>query len=85
MSSDFQEMRHPSDLFASRNNAVVPHYFSVEKGDLRALACNAFHQKWDLNLMCAFCPHHLISQSLGKLVEVPGELILIAPLWPDAL
>lgn len=73
------------DLFAAAHNAVVPFYFSVTKGDTGAVVRDALHQLWYFPLMFTFHPPHLISQTLGNLSEVQGELILITPVWHHAM
>lgn len=72
------------DLFASVESALLPRYFSIHKGDKAAWGFDALHHQWEFSLMYAFPPQQLILQTLAKLTEASGTLILITPCWPES-
>ncbi|CAL9694240.1 unnamed protein product [Knipowitschia caucasica] len=68
------------DLFASRENAKCPLFFSL--GDANAsLGVDALAHPWPTVLLYAFPPISLISPTLARVREQRLSLILIAPCW----
>ncbi|XP_075948231.1 uncharacterized protein LOC142950206 [Anarhichas minor] len=70
------------DLFASRENAHCPRFFSLS--DVNApLGVDALAHSWPNMLLYAFPPLSLISPTLTRVREQGLSLILIAPRWPS--
>jgi hypothetical protein len=72
------------DLFASRLNAQVGHYYAW-KPDPGCIGVDAFSHTWntyDNNLLYAFPPFSLMHKVLKKITEDEAEVIVVAPLWP---
>lgn len=69
------------DLFASREDAQRPLYYSL--ADQSApLGMDALAHKWPRSLLYAFPPLELISPTLSRVREEKHSLILVAPYWP---
>lgn len=72
------------DLFATRNNAQVKHFFS-RFVDEDALGTDALAQYWLQDLVYGNPPWRLIMPVLRKLATEPhGRCILVLPKWPSA-
>lgn len=71
------------DLFASRENAHCPMFFSLQDEDA-PLDVDALAQPWPNVLLYAFPPLCLITPILVRVKEQGLRLILIAPRWPRA-
>lgn len=72
---------HPQvDLFASRENAQCPLYFSL-KDQEAPLGVDALAHNWPHALLYAFPPLALISPTLTRVRERGLTVILIAPRW----
>ena len=70
------------DLFASRENAQCPLFFSLM--DVEApLGVDALAHPWPNVLLYAFPPLSLISPTLDRVREQGLSLILVAPRWPS--
>ncbi|XP_049326792.1 uncharacterized protein LOC125787056 [Astyanax mexicanus] len=69
------------DLFASRENAQCPLYFSLWDENA-PLGVDALAHPWPNILLYAFPPLSLISPTLTRVREQRLSLILIAPHWP---
>ena len=72
------------DLFASRLNAQVPHYYAW-KPDPGCIGVDALSHAWNkhnANLMYAFPPFSLMQKVLKKIVEDQVEVIVVVPMWP---
>jgi hypothetical protein len=72
------------DLFASKNTAQLPKYFSLDRHDRQAWGVDALVQRWDFRVMYAFPPPSLILSVLQKFRHSSGKLLLVAPFWLDA-
>ncbi len=72
------------DLFASRENAHCPMFFSLQD-EYAPLDMDALAHPWPNALLYAFPPLHLIMPTLVRVREQRLSLILIAPRWPKAL
>ncbi|KAL6467752.1 hypothetical protein MHYP_G00234290 [Metynnis hypsauchen] len=70
------------DLFASRENAHCPLYFSLLDGNA-PLGVDALAHPWPNLLLYAFPPLSLISPTLVRVRDQGLSLILIAPHWPS--
>ena len=62
------------DLFASRESAHLPVYFSIDRKDRRAAGINALVQRWKFKKKYAFPPPQLIPMILAKMRETSGVL-----------
>ena len=71
------------DLFASRENAHCPMYFSLLDGNA-PLGIDALAHPWPKVLLYAFPPLCLILPTLARVREQGLTLILIAPRWHKA-
>ncbi|XP_047660031.1 uncharacterized protein LOC113647231 [Tachysurus fulvidraco] len=71
------------DLFASRENAHCPMFFSLRDEDA-PLGVDALAHPWPSALLYAFPPLCLISPTLARVAVQGLSLILIAPRWPKA-
>lgn len=71
------------DLFASRENAHCPMFFSLQDEDA-PLGVDALAHPWPNVLLYAFPPLCLITPTLFRVKEQGLRLILIAPRWPRA-
>ena len=71
------------DLFASRESAHLPVYFSIDRKDRRAAGINAQVQRWKFKKKYAFPPPQLIPLISAKIRDFGGSqlLILITPFW----
>uniref|UniRef100_A0A914VC37 Reverse transcriptase domain-containing protein n=1 Tax=Plectus sambesii TaxID=2011161 RepID=A0A914VC37_9BILA len=69
------------DLFATRNNAQLPLFFSW-RPDPEAQAIDAFAQNWSEICAYAFPPFCLVEQTLQKVLIDRAEVLLIVPEWP---
>ncbi|XP_073725558.1 kinesin-like protein KIF6 isoform X3 [Misgurnus anguillicaudatus] len=69
------------DLFASRENAKCPLYFSL-RDENAPLGVDALAHPWPNVLLYAFPPLSLISPTLERVRENALSLLLIAPHWP---
>ena len=69
------------DLFATRLNSQCKKYFSW-KSDPDAIACDAFLQDWDFNIMYAFPPFSVIGRLLQRVEEMDSVVLAVLPLWP---
>ncbi|KAL2095325.1 hypothetical protein ACEWY4_010044 [Coilia grayii] len=70
------------DLFASRENAQCPLYFSLADENA-PLGVDALAHQWPNALLYAFPPLSLITPTLARVREQGLSLILIAPYWPS--
>ncbi|XP_060750593.1 uncharacterized protein LOC132862550 [Tachysurus vachellii] len=70
------------DLFASRENAHCPLYFSLVDANA-PLGVDALAHRWPDVLLYAFPPLSLISPTLARVRERCLSLILVAPRWPS--
>ncbi|KAL6475051.1 hypothetical protein MHYP_G00160910 [Metynnis hypsauchen] len=70
------------DLFASREKAHCPLYFSLLDGNA-PLGVDALAHPWPNILLYAFPPLSLISPTLVRVRDQGLSLILIAPHWPS--
>ncbi|XP_034564504.1 uncharacterized protein LOC117830473 [Notolabrus celidotus] len=68
------------DLFASRENAQCPLYFSLSEVNA-PLGMDALAHPWPDVLLYAFPPLSLISPTLARVRQQSLSLILIAPQW----
>uniref|UniRef100_A0A914X719 Uncharacterized protein n=1 Tax=Plectus sambesii TaxID=2011161 RepID=A0A914X719_9BILA len=68
------------DLFATRLNCQMPHFFSW-RPDPEALAVDAFAQNWAKICAYAFPPFCLVGRTLQKVLMDRAEILLIAPVW----
>ena len=68
------------DLFASRENALCPLFFSLTSD--APLGIDALAHPWPNELLYAFPPIALITQVLARVREGGLSMILIAPHWP---
>ncbi|XP_034567334.1 uncharacterized protein LOC117832353 [Notolabrus celidotus] len=68
------------DLFASRENAQCPLYFSLSEVNA-SLGMDALAHPWPDVLLYAFPPLSLISPTLARVRQQSLSLILIAPQW----
>ena len=71
------------NLFASRELAHLPVYFSIDRKDRRATGINALEQRWKFKKKYAFPPPQLIPLILAKMRDFGGSelLILITTFW----
>ena len=73
---------HDTDLFASRQNAQLPRYYSYW-ADPDAAGRDALSQNWELDGNCfAHPPFALITHVLRRIRELGISITLVAPLWP---
>lgn len=70
------------DLFASRENAHCPLFFSLTD-DSAPLGVDALAHQWPNVLLYAFPPISLIIPTLSRVREKGLSMILIAPRWPS--
>ncbi len=70
------------DLFASRENAQCPLFFSL-RNESAPLGTDALAHPWPSMLLYAFPPLSLIAPVLLRVREQRLPLILIAPNWPS--
>ncbi|KHJ94801.1 reverse transcriptase [Oesophagostomum dentatum] len=68
------------DLFASRLNAKLPHYYSLNY-DPGAERIDSFAQNWSGIFGYAFPPFNLIGRTIRKAICDGTRIILITPLW----
>ncbi|XP_075201274.1 uncharacterized protein LOC142303624 [Anomaloglossus baeobatrachus] len=69
------------DLFASRTNAKLEVFFSLNPRDVPA-AIDAMAQPWSMGLVYAFPPLPLLPRVLRKIQPDGVHVIIIAPFWP---
>ncbi|XP_032363038.1 LOW QUALITY PROTEIN: uncharacterized protein LOC116675032 [Etheostoma spectabile] len=69
------------DLFASKDNAQCPLFFSIRDPDA-PLGVDALAHAWPSALLYAFPPLALIPPTLSRVREHQCRMILIAPHWP---
>ncbi|XP_041864797.1 uncharacterized protein LOC121654646 [Melanotaenia boesemani] len=69
------------DLFASRENAQCPMFYSLTDQSA-PLGLDALAHEWPRLLLYAFPPLELIIPTLARVREGGHSLILIAPRWP---
>lgn len=69
------------DLFASKENAQVPRFFSLNNLD-GSLGTDALARPWRFHLCYAFLPFQLIPLVLKKIQQEGVPVILITPFWP---
>lgn len=69
------------DLFASRENAQCPLFFSLRDRNA-LLGVDAFAHEWPRTPLYAFPPLDLITPTLIRVREWSLSLILVAPRWP---
>ena len=84
VNSIFRKMgRAQVNLFASRESAHLPVYFSIDRKDRRAAGINALVQRWKFRKKYGFPPPQLIPLILAKVRDFGGSqlLILITPFW----
>ena len=68
------------DLFASRENARCPLWFSLRSQDQPPLGVDAFaHAPWPRTLLYAFPPTGLLMQLLARVRSEAASVILVAP------
>lgn len=73
--------RAHADLFASRENAHCPLYFSMLDPSA-PLGVDALAHSWPRRLLYAFPPVELITPTLERVRRDNHYLILVAPCWP---
>lgn len=69
------------DLFASKSNAKVPVYSSLER-EVGAKRIDAYAKKWVFYLYCAFPPFKRILLVLRKFAQERTTMILVILYWP---
>ena len=69
------------DLFASRLNNQLPHYYS-RLPDPGALGVDAFLHNWGQGRHFAHPPVILFTRVLSKIQEDRAQVLLLAPFWP---
>uniref|UniRef100_A0A3Q2D886 Uncharacterized protein n=1 Tax=Cyprinodon variegatus TaxID=28743 RepID=A0A3Q2D886_CYPVA len=72
--------RAGADLFASRDTAHCPLWFSLSDSSC-PLGCDALAHDWPRTLLYAFPPLGLISQTLLRVLQEGHRLLLVAPFW----
>ena len=71
------------DLFATRGNRQLPVYVSPYP-DPEALSVDAMSMSWKSLWAYAFPPYALLPAILHKILQDQADIVLIAPLWPEA-
>ena len=72
------------DLFATRNNCQVPHYFS-RFPDPGSAGVDAFEQRWGTyRLAYANPPFQIVGAVLRKVLEEQADLVIVLPEWRTA-
>ncbi|XP_030008050.1 uncharacterized protein LOC115431636 [Sphaeramia orbicularis] len=73
--------RAVADLFASKENAHCPLYYSIER-DSPPLGCDAMVHQWPQGLLYAFPPFSLLPNLLQRISQEEVQVVLVAPDWP---
>ena len=68
------------DLFASRDTAHCPRWFSLT--ELDCLGIDALAHPWPRTLLYAFPPLSLILPTLHRVLRDGHQVLLVAPFWP---
>ena len=72
---------HTIDLFATKNNTLLPRYCSLDEEDRDTISHNAFSMKWDSENAWANPPWEMIPQLLAKAAVEGATMTIVTPVW----